>query len=162
MRITFMIGNGFDKSVGLKSGYDDFYNSLPENTENDIIKSIKADTALWSDMEESLGRYYTEEIAKNQDRFMTQKHELEILLEEYLLEEQKKADYKKNEDISAEMKRSILEFYKSLAAKDSRAVTDLLGAITEPVRYSFIVFNYTNVFENCINLMKPRCKEIAP
>lgn len=32
MRITFMVGNGFDKCVGLKTGYDDFYKSLPDET----------------------------------------------------------------------------------------------------------------------------------
>lgn len=56
MRITFMIGNGFDKNVGLNTGYDDFYKSLPENTLYGIFKSIKTDTALWSDMEEGLGK----------------------------------------------------------------------------------------------------------
>lgn len=161
MRITFMVGNGFDKRVGLRSGYDDFYKSLPDNTDNDIINSIKADTELWSDMEETLGKYYSDEIAKNPERFIEQKHELEILLESYLLSEQKRVDYKKSDEIALEMRNSVFDFHKTLAAKDSGAIRNLIGSISGSLQYSFIVFNYTNVFDSCISLMKSKYKEFS-
>ena len=103
-----MMGNGFDKCVGLKTGYDDFYKSLPQNSDNMIIRSIKDNTDLWSDMEEQLGLYY-DEVSNHQDDFIDQKHELEILLEEYLSNKQKRSEYRKPDAIATEMRKSIID-----------------------------------------------------
>ena len=52
MNITFMIGNGFDLNLNLKTGYKDFYKYYIENTKEDIIsKSIKNNYELWADLE---------------------------------------------------------------------------------------------------------------
>ena len=37
MNITFIIGNGFDLGLGLKSSYEDFYNEYCVVTENDNV-----------------------------------------------------------------------------------------------------------------------------
>ena len=61
MKITFLIGNGFDLGVGLKTRYSDFvpyYLSLPDN-DPDIIafKSIiESDKETWADAELALGK----------------------------------------------------------------------------------------------------------
>jgi len=62
MNITFLIGNGFDRNLGLKTTYSDFikwYKKTPPKT--DILKKfreyINDNEELWSAAEEELGKY---------------------------------------------------------------------------------------------------------
>ncbi len=60
MNILFLIGNGFDINIGLKSKYIDFYkyyNSI--KSDNEIITALKESLSIndenWSDLETALG-----------------------------------------------------------------------------------------------------------
>ena len=62
MNITFMIGNGFDRNLGLKTTYSDFiqwYKETPAKTETlkEFREYINDNEELWSAAEEELGRY---------------------------------------------------------------------------------------------------------
>ena len=155
MRITFFIGNGFDLNMGFKTGYDSFYSSLSgDKLDNPIVKSITHDKELWSDMEEGLGNYYNSEVAKNDDYFIEAKHQIELYLEEYLDKVQKQAVYTDTNRISLEMKKSIVDFYKPLNRKCREDIIRIIKGIREQIDYSFIVFNYTSIFDNCIEVMR--------
>jgi len=71
MDITFFIGNGFDKALGLKTGYQDFYAWLKEQppSENPFIEKMKNDIFShyenWSDFEAGLGKFVN--IFKNRE-----------------------------------------------------------------------------------------------
>ena len=57
-RITFLIGNGFDLNVGLKTTCDDFYQYYIQKNPNDLLaQAIQDNHAFWSDLELGLGRY---------------------------------------------------------------------------------------------------------
>ncbi len=66
MNITFLIGNGFDLNLGLKTSYQDFLDYYLKNTNNDteIIKYFKNiikeeqenDIDTWADAEIFLGK----------------------------------------------------------------------------------------------------------
>lgn len=58
MNITFLIGNGFDISLGMESSYSSFYKYLQDNEllqHNIFIKLINKDIDKWSDFERMLG-----------------------------------------------------------------------------------------------------------
>ena len=52
MNITFLIGNGFDINLGLKTRYSDFYPYFIEkSTETNMIRTwLEADELLWADL----------------------------------------------------------------------------------------------------------------
>lgn len=61
MNVTYIIGNGFDLNLGLKTGYQDFYDYYIEvpspNAHVELLKNtIKQEGyELWSDLEVGLG-----------------------------------------------------------------------------------------------------------
>ena len=66
MHILYLIGNGFDLNLGLKTSYKDFYDSYKnEKSDNENInllkKNISNNYKNWSDLELALG-HYTEEL----------------------------------------------------------------------------------------------------
>lgn len=59
-RVTFIVGNGLDLSLGLKTTYKDFYNFVNQTKStsvNKIYKEIKNSPDTWADFESSLGTY---------------------------------------------------------------------------------------------------------
>lgn len=63
MKITYLIGNGFDISMGLKTSYSDFYHHIKKNKDEEQIKNnclyrnIDANVDLWKDFETAMGLY---------------------------------------------------------------------------------------------------------
>lgn len=62
MIITFLIGNGFDLKLGMKTKYSDFYNYYKSiHSENNTIstfkKNIDVKNDTWADLELALGKY---------------------------------------------------------------------------------------------------------
>lgn len=97
MNIVYLIGNGFDINLGLKTRYLDFfeyYKSTP--SKNDLIRQLKQsmaeDIENWSDMELALGRYTLN--LKNAEEFNIVFDDLEDSLADYLEEVEKKLDIK--------------------------------------------------------------------
>ena len=74
MNIVYLIGNGFDRNLGLKTSYQDFYRfykTQVSNNENvqkvkEMISSQQSD--LWSDLEIALGQISKE--FNNTDAFI--------------------------------------------------------------------------------------------
>lgn len=70
MNIVYLIGNGFDINIGLKTRYKDFYDyylALGSSGDNELVKKLKThlketlstDDKYWSDLEIALGNYTT-------------------------------------------------------------------------------------------------------
>lgn len=63
MNITFLIGNGFDLNLGLKTHYKDFYNVYCKGDEctTDSVQDLKDDIlkkpATWADAELAFGEF---------------------------------------------------------------------------------------------------------
>lgn len=66
MKVTFLLGNGFDKAIGLKTSYNDFYEwYLEQEPELDDIQKLKKQIEekrfdKWSDFEIALGQFTKE------------------------------------------------------------------------------------------------------
>lgn len=66
MKIVYLIGNGFDINIGLKTKYKDFYDyylSLDRSADNEQVAKLKQalnpEDQFWSDLELALGQYTT-------------------------------------------------------------------------------------------------------
>lgn len=64
MKIVYLIGNGFDVNIGLKTKYKDFYDyylSLDKSADNEQVTKLKQalnpEDQFWSDLEIALGEY---------------------------------------------------------------------------------------------------------
>lgn len=99
MNTLILLGNGFDKSLDFKTGYNDFYEkyksqlSTAENNGNELCKYILSNikSELWSDLENGLYQYSINLTANygkgNTDvatKFQTDFNELRQLLFDYL------------------------------------------------------------------------------
>ncbi len=121
MDITLFIGNGFDKALGLKTGYYDFYDWLKRQQPNDpyvglMKKRILGNKDLWSDFEKGIGRFTNHFIEEGDlpDDLAPWKSEIDKLLIEYL-----------NSLKTSEKVRIILNFNRNI----QRCFDNIHGAI---------------------------------
>lgn len=165
MSITYLIGNGFDISVGLKTKYSDFYkyvinsNEL-KNDNNEILESIKNESDLWSDLELGLGNY-TESIGNDIDKlekFYEDKFQIDIILREYLEKQQENIDWEKSKDnIQKNFMESIYSFYNMFNPAKGNKIKEVINNYRIG-DYNIISFNYTNVIEKCVQLSEETIK----
>ena len=157
MNITFMIGNGFDLNLNLKTSYKDFYKYYMENTKEDIIsRSIKNNYDLWADLELGLG-HMLKDIAESQiDEFLDSKANLESLLTDYLTKESAKLTITDENKFSNEFKNKIVNFLDGFCTEDKNQLKSLFSKTTEVINYRFITFNYTTILDKMIELVKTK------
>lgn len=158
MIITFMVGNGLDISLGLKTKYTDFYEyyfNKKKNVKNDIMKSINNDFELWANLEKRLGEY-TSRINSNEkeiDKFYDDKYDLDCELRKYLRKEQEKIDWNNENNIN-NVKKNFLScltnFYHNFSEVDREDIESVIS--NEQRYYRLISFNYTNVIQKCSEL----------
>ncbi len=88
MKVLFLIGNGFDCNIGLRTTYMDFYPYYIMQFPNDnLAKTIKNDYRRWSDLELGLGEYLKGLSISDLDKFYDEKGNIESSLTEYLTKE---------------------------------------------------------------------------
>jgi hypothetical protein len=149
MQILYLIGNGFDVNLNMKTRYTDFYKFYQKiETESDVLKNlkenIKKDVNTWSDLEIRLGEY-----TENLKSYTEFKEIYEDLLEkfgDYLQETEeqvnwensnidKLTDYLCNPENSLMQKEiNIIKSFKSEFAKSQWTI-------------DIISFNYTRSIE---------------
>lgn len=160
MNIVYLIGNGFDINIGLKTRYKDFYDyylSLDPISDNEQVKKLKShlkeklstEDKYWSDLEIALGNYTTN--FSNLDELEAAYNDLNDKFREFIL-----AIDNEKLDIS---KFNIEKLKKSIAHPENcfcRAEKDLLlnfygnwGGSDCDVK--IISFNYTSTLEQLLN-----------
>ena len=93
MNITFLIGNGFDIKLGLKTRYTDFYNIyIDSNKDRNIDDNIKCFSELIEDNYETWADF---EMAFAENAFGT-KYDIRDILEDF---SKKFAEYLKRQEI---------------------------------------------------------------
>lgn len=74
MDVTFLIGNGFDLGIGLKTGYKDFYDVYcqSKSSDSEMLQHFKSDILkepeTWADFESAFGEYASR--CKNAEDYM--------------------------------------------------------------------------------------------
>lgn len=155
MNITFMIGNGFDLNLNLKTGYKDFYKYYIENTKEDIIsKSIEKDYELWADLELGLGLLLNKINESQIDEFLDSKANLEVLLTEYLTKESAKFSITDENKFTEEFIKKIINFSDGFCTEDKNQLKGLVSKTPEAINYNFITFNYTTILDKMVEVVK--------
>ena len=157
-RITFLIGNGFDLNVGLKTTCKDFYQYYIQKNPNDMLaQSIQDNNTFWSDLELGLGRYTGQVKPSDEGAFWKSEENLEGELANYLDKQMESIsinDDEKRIETALEMQRSLTEFSKELPHRFQLQINNIFDSIRDRISYSFISFNYTTSLDECLNITK--------
>lgn len=160
--ITFFIGNGFDINVGLNTKYSEFYEYyLKKNPQDMLAKEIGANYEYWANLEEGLGHYTAKVPNSKIDQFFKSEDLMEESLADYLELQMDRIQISSGEEkeIAKRMKKSLLKFYEELPKSQEEYIKNLIYKTRDSIKYSFIVFNYTNSFDKCLQLLKQEYSE---
>ncbi len=152
--ITFIVGNGLDIRVGLRTSYRDFYNYIntkKPNSKNRIYNEIKSSPETWADFEFSFGEYtrYLDKLplSMRKDQAMLLHEELAEItvdLAQYL----RALDEKSNDKIER-INFDDEDFYRELPADNKNRLAALMSASNKNI-YEFITLNYTTTLEKIL------------
>jgi len=155
VNVVYLIGNGFDLNLGLKTSYRDFYHYYIARESKSLAvqkfkSSISEDISKWSDLEVELGRY-----TKN----LTSLEELDDIhesvvdeLADYLEKEQEHFISEKQSQINVEtFKKYLFHPENSLKQRDSNALKTFYKG-SKSNQYHIINFNYTHIIEHILGL----------
>lgn len=158
MNITFLVGNGFDLSAGMKTSYHDFYewyvkqpSDLREiqTFKEEIKRSLNegSEDSRWSDFEAALGEYTK---GKSFDEFRKIYDDARDGIMKYLREERNRYFMPCDpvERISS-FCQGILEFYQELGDNEKNSIEGLIRD-SAYIYVNFISFNYTDCLDLCI------------
>ncbi len=158
MNITFLIGNGFDVNLGLKTQYNDFYPKYLESKKNDALapcvakfcEQIKADEEQkfekWSDFEKAFGENITGTNSEIGEILADFDNSFAI----YLKQRCELCDYN-NPDIEQELSAFVLTPYDQLELADKNTLKAYYKEReTQDHIYSFITLNYTDTLEKLV------------
>lgn len=157
MNITFLIGNGFDLRVGMKTRFADMYEGyIGQNSSSEVIQKFKAmleadapNYKTWGDFEMAMAEKAKE--FDDEDSFIECLRDFKLYMVSYLEKEQEQ--FQNRTAIGKgvrgrcidETTNAIEKFYMGLRPN---VVNEFirLGANNNP-KYYFISFNYTNAFD---------------
>lgn len=156
VNVTFIIGNGLDLSLGLKTSYSDFYKYVIENNllgDNKIYKKVADRPDNWSDFETALGKYtyYIEDFAedKREDESIEFHRELDVIRDDL-------ADYLQSQEASIEnlpdkftLATDEDGLYGDLNPGQKSVLNRLL--YNKPVYLNFVSLNYTSTLEKILS-----------
>lgn len=156
MQITWLLGNGFDKSFGLKTDYMDFYNYLINNEstlnikDNIIYKKIKDDIENskndeWKDYELKLGKMTKDVNESDIEKFVSDKLDLDDCLRLFLKNITEENVKFTDEQVLNILSKSLQDITKDDKETERKKIDSILQSHrNEPFRISSISFNYTN------------------
>jgi len=178
MKITFLLGNGFDKALGLNTGYNDFYQwylkqpvpqvdgapvkhitKFKEEIDKYIKKSPDADP-LWMDAEEALGAYTENFTLETVYDFIDCYEDFRDNLMTYLQGECERFTNEAASQISNLFIKQIENYYSELNNAEKRQFNSLHSNNRESTNDLCIIgFNYTDTLDKiCRNLQNINLK----
>lgn len=163
MQITFLIGNGYDVGVGMKSRFKDFFPIYRESSKDkdkrikqlsdEIEKDYENNYKTWADFEYKLGQYTTEFDMTTKRNFIDQIRDFQSEFIVYLKEQERKLSYKNAQYISSKMINGLSQCYTTNNLAPESTVR-IKGIYTKHAGdnhvYNFVNFNYTDVLSNCL------------
>lgn len=166
MIITFIIGNGFDLQMGLKTRYSDFYKVYKrlkvkrKNVNPEIISKFKNDILRkgdypwndWSDFERNMGIYSAEfEGETSEMDFIVCVDDFVIEFNRYLRNECNRVDWSiasDDEIMIDSFATSLHSFFRNVKSTPQGKIGNLSA---KEWTFNFVQFNYTDVFDRLIN-----------
>lgn len=154
MKIVYLIGNGFDLNLELKTGYYHFYKKyIRQKSKNDIIANFKEELkdtlngkdSKWSDFEYAFGEYAKE--FDDDNDYLTLYEDIVKSLSNHIERQNKKFEITQKDE--AKLKSDLFGFDKYLTRFDQQCFTELKNKFVSSDYYvNVISFNYTQTFEN--------------
>lgn len=152
MNITFMIDNGFDMNLNLKTSYSDFknyyYGKDPQDKLSALLKNEKCD--YWSDLEVSLGKVLRQYSESEIDDFLDSKDFMEQCFQEYLSREYARFHINNPEELFKSFSNNVTNFYSEFNSTEKHQYEEFLSTTSEKLHYAFISYNYTYVLDDII------------
>ena len=156
MNIVFLIGNGFDLNIGMKTGYLDFYRfyleqeplkNVSRETIGRLKDSIRQNIEDWSDLEIRLGEYLNQ---KGEKEALDIHKDLLHYLQKYLEKEESRFLY--NGEGQSIVRKDLLYPEAYLRPVDRQYIQNHYKPLNEDWRVRVISFNYTESLERLIPL----------
>nr|WP_326214440.1 AbiH family protein [uncultured Oscillibacter sp.] len=167
MNITFLIGNGFDRNLGLNTTYSDFvkdYKNLKadNNILADFRRHIKENQELWSAAELALG-HYTGELRSGQGKAFS---ECQIdfcnQLAAYLKKQESRIEYASSEEAIVKAFSHLNNLIQSFPTQEKNVLNTIYQKyISEGISFRFICYNYTRTLDECIALVKKKSSYVG-
>lgn len=170
MNITFVLGNGFDIGLGLKTGYESFYKEYCKTTgkENANIADFKymlskrQDDEVkrvidWADFEKAFGQHSEDFRTEDKDAYIERFEDFVATFNAYLEDEEKWADFNQKDTIGRTMKNAVTIYFQ-IRTEDKDVVQRVYNSITGNRVYNFISFNYTQSVDRCAQILKDHIK----
>lgn len=159
MNIVYLIGNGFDLNLGMRTRYEDFYKDYLSRSENDsaivrdfidFVKGRKeAGNENWSDMESALGEYFVK--IKTAPMAIELYNHLKYSLSEYITNEEEMYKFDKDQ------KNVFFEYLKNpylcngILPKERTEIYKYIYMLSsENWSIRLMTFNYTRTIENIL------------
>lgn len=160
MNVTFLIGNGFDLGIGLKTGYKDFLEyylaskSININV-NKFKEQIKRESIdLWADFEINFGRYIENFGNDNIHSYIEIYEDVLNEMNKYLKGENGRIYYNKiNDNVDIFSNYFTLNNLTDIGlrpAKSYKFKNDTEYYYSRNVTHDFLVFNYTDALDRII------------
>lgn len=154
MNITFLIGNGFDLNLGLKTKYSDFlaYYTHSERkktkTIENFVGNILQDKPLWSSAEMAFGEYTAayDGVEKTVDEYCDCHEDFCNNLAKYLKKEQSYVNLV-NPDYGKMFISAISNLTKGFRDEPTASINDAMNTFGSGIVYNFLSFNYTNTLD---------------
>ena len=170
MNITFLIGNGLDLGLGLKTQYEDFYDSYCKNTDGDneniiAFKSLLAswnknkETKIidWSDFERAFGQHSIDFTIEQKNLYLERFEDFVYKFNEYLEKEEGTLEYQDVETIAKTMKNAVSQYYY-VRKGDKHEIQEAVNHYNGKTTVNFVSFNYTHSVDKCATIFKESLK----
>ena len=163
VKVTFLIGNGFDLNLGLKTTYSHFWEEYKEVKKDDteIIKWFKTevlkDKELWSAAEEAFGectsdfakeKYNAEDFCQCHENFCRE-------LAKYLQSQENRILYDKmTPELIGSFKEDFENYYAGFRDAERGQIVNYVNTVGQGISYNFVSFNiliiiiYFSIFFN--------------
>ena len=152
MNVLFLLGNGFDIQLGLKTKYEHFYGyyrrqpsttplvaELKDHINNYLNgKDCDLPSVNWADLELALGQYTS--VLKSYDELRDVFLDVNSQLMNYLKQQQRM--FTREEDLLSKIRHDFCEPEKYLSINQRRKYQDLIDG---PTGLSVLTFNYTHL-----------------
>lgn len=163
MDITFLIGNGFDIGLGMKTKYSQFIPRYIKNGKNksnllkDFSEQLGKNIDKWSCFEKQIGEYTLEFSQDNKYDLIYQIEDFEKEFIAYLLEEESKLEFDDSDKIGKFFQERIFKFYDTLHPESMARIKEIFNRYKAGEHnYNFVSFNYTQALDKCLEKIPNR------
>ena len=160
MNITFLIGNGFDRNLGLLTTYSDFVDFYKTTVAKTVVlkkfrEDIDRNKELWSDAEIALGQYTSQFDVGRAAAFAECQTDFCEFLSTYLKGQEERIDYDQSTDLIVTAFSQLEEIASPFPTQEQDVIKNIIKKkVNENTKFNFICFNYTSTLDNCLQIVK--------